>query len=146
MITGGFNGIGRASALAFAPEGADIVIGGRRDEAGHALADELRAGGGQAEYVRADVRRADEVRNLVDALVRRFGRRELAVKDAGTQGEPGPITEQTGDSDAATCDTKVLGTNLRLKRETRGMLGHRRGSIVNRSSTWGRRGAPGASQ
>src|SRR3954466_13251645 len=65
LITGALTGIGRATALAFAQEGARIVISGRRDEEGAALASELRGVGGEAEFIRADVRDEDEVRRLL---------------------------------------------------------------------------------
>ena len=98
LITGALTGIGRATALAFAHEGARVVVSGRRDEAGEALATELRALGAEAEYVRADVRREDDVRSLVDQTVARFGRLDVAVNNAGTEGQPGPVTEQSADS------------------------------------------------
>jgi NAD(P)-dependent dehydrogenase (short-subunit alcohol dehydrogenase family) len=145
LITGALTGIGRATALAFAREGARIVVSGRRDEAGRALATELRALGAQAEFVRADVRHEDEVRSLVDKTVERFGRLDVAVNNAGTEGKPGPVTEQSADSYAATFDTNVLGTLLSMKHELRVMLPRGRGSIVNLSSTMGSRGAPGSS-
>ena len=78
LITGALTGIGRATALAFAQEGARIVISGRRDEEGAALASELRVVGGEAEFIRADVRDEDEVRRLVDRTVERFGRLDVA--------------------------------------------------------------------
>jgi NAD(P)-dependent dehydrogenase (short-subunit alcohol dehydrogenase family) len=66
LITGALTGIGRATALAFAREGARIVVSGRRDEAGNALTQELRSLGVEAEFIRADVRHEDEVRDLID--------------------------------------------------------------------------------
>src|SRR5580658_4479844 len=105
LITGALTGIGRATALAFAHEGARVVVSGRRDETGQALAAELRALGVEAEYVRADVRHEDEVRSLVDQTVARFGRLDVAVNNAGTEGRPGPVTEQSAESYAATFDT-----------------------------------------
>ena len=145
IITGAGSGIGRATALAFAHEGARIVVSGRRDEAGQALATELRALGAESEFVHADVRREDDVRKLVDRTVERFGRLDVAVNNAGTEGQPGPLTEQSAETYAATFDTNVLGTILSLKHEMRVMLAQRHGSIVNLSSTMGSRGAAGAS-
>src|SRR6204780_3894868 len=117
LITGGLTGIGRATALVFAQEGARVVISGRRDDAGQALVTELRALGAEAEFVHADVRHEDDVRNLVDQTVERFGRLDVAVNNAGTEGEPGPITEQSAESYTATFDTNVLGVLLCLKHE-----------------------------
>ena len=145
LITGALTGIGRATALAFAQEGAQIVVSGRRDDLGEALVSELRALGAEAEFVRADVRHESDVQNLVDRTVARFGRLDVAVNNAGTEGKPGPVTEQTAETYAATFDTNVLGVLLSMKHELRAMQAQGFGSIVNLSSTMGQRGAPGAS-
>jgi NAD(P)-dependent dehydrogenase (short-subunit alcohol dehydrogenase family) len=145
LITGALTGIGRATALAFAREGAKVVVSGRRAKAGQALAGELRDLGAEAEFVQADVRHEDDVRNLVDQTISRFGRLDVAVNNAGTEGQPGPVLDQTADSYAATFDTNVLGTVLSLKHELRVMQPQGYGSIVNISSTMGHKAAPGAS-
>ena len=145
LITGGLTGIGRAAAVAFAKKGAKVVVAGRRDEVGQALAKELRSLGSEAEFINADVRKEDDVRALVDKTVARFGRLDAAVNAAGTEGKPGPVTEQTAESYAATFDTNVLGTLLSMKHELRVMLPQGSGSIVNISSTYGHEGAMGAS-
>jgi NAD(P)-dependent dehydrogenase (short-subunit alcohol dehydrogenase family) len=146
LITGALTGIGRATAIAFASEGASLVVAGRREEAGQQLAAELRTLGATAEFVRADVRHEDEVRDLVDKTVARFGRLDVAVNNAGTEGKGGPITEQTADSYAATFETNVLGVILSLKHEVRVMQDQGNGgSIINISSTYGHEGAAGAS-
>ena len=93
LITGALTGIGRATALAFAHDGARIAISGRRDDAGQQLLAELRALGADAEYWRADVRHEDDVRALVDKTVERFGHLDIAINNAGTEGQPGPVTE-----------------------------------------------------
>jgi NAD(P)-dependent dehydrogenase (short-subunit alcohol dehydrogenase family) len=105
----------------------------------------LRNLGAEAEFVRVDVRHDDEVRNLIDQTVARFGRLDVAVNNAGTEGKPGPVTEQSEESYAATFDTNVLGTLLSMKHELRVMQPQGSGSIINLSSTMGQRGAPGAS-
>ena len=107
LITGGLTGIGRAAAVAFAKKGAKVIVAGRRDEAGMTLARELRDLGAEAEFINADVRKEDDVRALVDKTVARFGRLDVAVNNAGTEGSPGPITDQTAESYAATFDTNV---------------------------------------
>jgi len=145
LITGALTGIGRAAAVAFARKGATVVVTGRRDEAGKALAEELRALGAEAEFISADVRNEDDVRDLVDETVARFGRLDVAVNNAGTEGQPGPITDQTAQTYAATFDTNVLGVLLSMKHEVRVMQQQGSGSIVNVSSTNGHRGAAGAS-
>ena len=145
LITGALSGIGRAAAVAFAKKGAKVVVAGRRDEAGKVLVKELRSFGSEAEFINADVRKEDDVRALVDKTVARFGRVDAAVNAAGTEGQPGPVTEQTAESYAATFDTNVLGTLLSMKHELRVMQAQGRGSIVNISSTYGHEGAAGAS-
>jgi NAD(P)-dependent dehydrogenase (short-subunit alcohol dehydrogenase family) len=145
LITGALTGIGRATALAFAEERARIVVSGRRDEEGKALAAELHALGVEAEFIRADVRHEDDVRGLVDRTVARFGQLDIAVNNAGTEGKPGPVTEQSAESYAATFDPNVLGTVLSMKHELRVMQAQEHGSIINLSSTMGHRAAAGAS-
>ena len=145
LITGALTGIGRATALAFAREGARVVISGRNAEEGKKLTAELQKLGADAEFLRSDVRHDDEVRDLVDKTVARFGRLDAAVNCAGTEGKPGPVTEQTAETYAATFDTNVLGTLLSMKHELRVMLAQGSGSIVNVSSTYGHVGAAGAS-
>ena len=88
LITGALTGIGRATALAFAQQGDRIVVSGRRDEAGDALTRELRDLGVEAEFIRADVRHEDDVRDLVDGAVARFGRLDAAANCAGTTASP----------------------------------------------------------
>ncbi|NEU94489.1 SDR family NAD(P)-dependent oxidoreductase [Bradyrhizobium uaiense] len=145
LITGALTGIARATALAFARKGAKVVASGRHEGAGSALATELRTAGAEAEFVRADVRLEEDVRALVDATVKRFGRLDVAVNAAGTEGKPGPATEQTAESYAATFDTNVLGTILSMKHELRVMQAQGSGSIINISSTFGHEGGAGAS-
>src|ERR1700736_5781562 len=145
LITGALTGIGRATAIAFAQEGARIIVSGRREEEGRNLETELRKLGAEAEFMRSDVRHEDDVRSLIDQTVKRFGRLDAAVNNAGTEGKPGPVVEQSPESYAATFDTNVLGTLLSMKHELRVMLPQGSGSIINVSSTYGRAGAPGAS-
>ncbi len=145
LITGALTGIGRATATAFAEEGARLVVSGRHEDVGKALVSELRGLGAEAEFIRVDVRHDDEVRDLIDQTIARFGRLDIAVNNAGTEGKPGPVTDQTADSYTATFDTNVLGTLLSMKHELRVMQAQGRGSIVNISSTYGHEGARGAS-
>src|SRR5258708_5702189 len=142
LITGALTGIGRAAAIAFARKGAKVVISGRRDEAGKALASELRALGSEAEFINADVRKEADVRALVDKTVARFGRLDVAVNNAATEGQVGPITDQTAESFAATFETNVLGVVLSMKHEVRAMHAPGSGSIINISSTYGHKAPP----
>jgi len=145
LITGALTGIGRAAAIVFAQEGARIVVSGRREKEGQELVAQLQGLGAEAIFVRTDVRKDEDVLNLVDQTVKRFGRLDIAVNTAGTEGVPGPVTKQTAENFAATFDTNVLGTLLSMKHELRAMLPQRSGSIVNVSSAYGSVGAPGAS-
>ncbi len=141
LITGALTGIGRATALNFARQGYNVVISGRRSDAGQALADDLRKFGPEAEFMQADVRHEEDIRRLVDGTIERFSRLDVAVNNAGAEGVSGPITDQTPESYAATFDTNVLGVLLSLKHELRVMQPQGFGSIVNISSTMGERGA-----
>ena len=145
LITGALTGIGRAAAIIFAQEVAHIVVSGRRDKEGEALVAELQGLGAEAIFVRTDVRKDEDVRNLVDQTVKRFGRLDIAVNNAGTEGLRGLVTEQTAESYADTFDTNVLGVLLSMKHELRAMLPQGSGSIVNVSSAYGSVGAAGAS-
>jgi NAD(P)-dependent dehydrogenase (short-subunit alcohol dehydrogenase family) len=145
LITGALTGIGRATAIAFASKGARVVVSGRRDEVGQALARELQALGTGAEFINADVRKEDDVRALVDTTLARFGRLDVAVNNAGTEGDRGVITGETAESYARTFDTNVLGVILSMKHEVRAMQAQGSGSIINISSTYGHEGAAGAS-
>src|SRR5271156_1500245 len=141
LITGALTGIGRATAFAFAKERATVVVSGRREAEGMALEKDLRDLGAEAAFILADVRQEDQVRNLVEQTIGRFGRLDVAVNNAGTEGKPGPLTEQTSDSYAAMFDTNVLGTFLSLKHELLVMQPQGSGSVINISSTMGERGA-----
>lgn len=143
LVTGALTGIGRATAIAFAKAGARVVVSGRRDDAGRSLVTELHELNAEAEFVRADVRHEEDVRNLVDQAVAQFGQLDVAVNNAGTLGTPGPLTEQSAESYAAIFDTNVLGLVLSMKHELRVMQAQRHGSIVNLSSIVGHKALPG---
>jgi len=145
LITGALTGIGRATAIAFAKGGARLVVSGRRETEGRDLEAELRRLGAEASFFQADVRRETEVRELVDQTAARFGRIDVAINSAGTEGKPGLIVDQTVESYTATFDTNVLGVLLSLKHELRVMTAQKSGSIVNISSTYGHQGGAGAS-
>src|SRR5258707_14516735 len=108
LITGALTGIGRAAAIIFAQEGARVVVSGRRDKQGQELVAELKALGAEAIFVRTDARKDEDVRNAVDQTVERFGRLEIAANNAGTDGLPAPVTEQTAASQASTVHSDAL--------------------------------------
>ncbi|KAK9489137.1 hypothetical protein V1508DRAFT_407250 [Lipomyces doorenjongii] len=128
LITGALTGIGRAVALAFAREGNAQIQ----------LASEIHALGAEAEFIYADVRNEDDA-------VERFGRLDVAVNNAGTEGSPEPIVNQTEDSYRSMFESNVLGTVLSLKHEVRVMTTQGRGSIITISSTFGHKPFAGAS-
>lgn len=144
LITGALTGIGRATAKAFAEDGYRVVVSGRREAEGEALAQELRADGAEAHFIRADVRNEDEVKALVDGAVARFGRLDVAVNNAGTEGQPGALVDHTPERYAATFDTNVLGVLNSLKHELRVLQAQGSGAIVNVSSVVGKLGFAGA--
>jgi NAD(P)-dependent dehydrogenase (short-subunit alcohol dehydrogenase family) len=144
LITGALTGIGRATAFAFARDGANVVVSGRREDAGDRLAKELADVGGQAEFVRADVRFDEDLRRLVDRAVERFGRIDVAFNNAGVDAAV-PIAEVTEGAYADIFDTNVRGTLLSVKHEFRVMRESGGGSIINSSSTYGLMGYPAAS-
>ena len=141
LITGALTGIGRAAAIAFAQDGARVVVSGRRKAEGKALEEELRRLGTEAEFVIADVRREDEVSDLVDRAVTRFGRLDVVVNNAGVEGKPGAVTDVSADAYTALFDTNVLGTLWGLKHALRVMQPQGSGNVINISSTFGERGA-----
>jgi NAD(P)-dependent dehydrogenase (short-subunit alcohol dehydrogenase family) len=146
LITGALTSIGRATARTFAERGAMVAVSGRHLDAGEALAAELIASGAKAaEFLKADIRHEDEVRALADQIVERFGRIDIAVNNAGSDGQMGSLVEQTPETYAGIFDTNVLGTLLSLKHELRVMQAQGSGSIVNLSSIYGQKGFPGAS-
>jgi NAD(P)-dependent dehydrogenase (short-subunit alcohol dehydrogenase family) len=141
LITGALTGIGRATAIAFAKERARLVVSGRKEAEGKSLEAELRGLGAEAEFVVADVRHEKDISNLIDRAVARFGRLDVAINNAGTEGKPGPLTDVSVETYSAMFDTNVLGVVLSLKHELRIMQAQGSGSIVNISSTMGERGA-----
>jgi NAD(P)-dependent dehydrogenase (short-subunit alcohol dehydrogenase family) len=130
LITGALTGIGRATAMAFAAAGANVVVAGRREEDGKVLEKELRELGAEAEFVKVDVRHEPELQSLVDETVKRFGRLDVAVNNAGTEGAKGPVTSQTPETYASTFETNVLGVLMSMKHELRVMLPRARAALL----------------
>ncbi|KTD32812.1 acetyoacetyl CoA reductase [Legionella nautarum] len=144
LITGALAGIGKATALAFAQQGAKLVISGRKKELGLSLAKELKALGSEVEFIQTDVRYEPEVRSLIDQTVKHFGHLDVAVNNAGTEGAMTPIVESTVDNYQLTFDTNVLGVFLCMKYELQVMMSQGSGSIINLSSIAGKKGFPTA--
>jgi NAD(P)-dependent dehydrogenase (short-subunit alcohol dehydrogenase family) len=144
LITGGTSGIGQTTAIAFAKAGAKVVLSGRRDKEGEAVAAEIRSAGGTAHFIRADVAVEQEVKNLVDETVAKFGRLDIAFNNAGIEWM-GPLTGATEADYRRTFDINVWGVLASLKYEIPAMLKTGGGAIVNTSSVVGHIGMAGAS-
>lgn len=140
LVTGGGVGIGRATVLAFAREGARVVIGNRNSERGEEVVAAIRAAGGQASFLKTDVRLASEVEALVDHAVSTYGRLDIAFNNAGVFAALTPIAEAPEESYDTVIDTNVKGVWLSLKYELRQMLKQGGGVIVNNASVGGVRG------
>jgi NAD(P)-dependent dehydrogenase (short-subunit alcohol dehydrogenase family) len=145
VVTGGTSGIGRVTALALAKAGAKVVIAGRRESEGRQVVAEIKAAGGEAIFQRTDVTDEAQVAALVDRTLATYGRIDIAINNAGYEGDMAPISHQTADNYRRTFDVNVLGTLLSLKHEIPAMLKNGGGSIVNISSIAGLVGTPGAS-
>src|SRR5436190_4129726 len=142
LVTGGGSGIGRATALAFAREGAQVVIGNRNVQRGEETVSMIREAGGTAGFQPADVLVAADIEALVDHAVTTYGRLDLAFNNAGIEGDVAPLIEQTEANYDAVMDVNVKGVWLSMKYEIPRMLEHGGGAIVNCSSVAGLIGFP----
>lgn len=142
LITGGSSGIGRATAEAFAAQGAQVVIASRGQERGEAVAEAIRAAGGEAVWLPADVSQAEQVEALVAEVVRRFGRLDCAFNNAGSGGGGGWLVDISEDDWERTIAGFLKSTWLCMKYEIRAMLETGGGAIVNNSSVDGARAFP----
>ena len=143
LVTGGGSGIGRATALAFARDGARVVIGNRNVQRGEETVSMIRAAGGTASFRRTDVLVAADIEALVKHAVSEYGGLDLAFNNAGIEGEPRPLAEQTEANYDAVMDINVKGVWLSMKYEIPQMLDQGGGAIVNCSSVAGVIGFPG---
>jgi len=137
LVTGGTSGIGRATAFAFAREGARVVVSGRREKEGAETVELIRGAGGNAIFVQADVTEEDEVVELIKWTVETFGRLDVAFNNAGAIGVRGPLAETTTDSYQRVFDVNVKGVFFSMKHEIRQMLKQGGGVIVNNASIVG---------
>ena len=143
LVTGGGTGIGRATAIAFAREGAQVVIGNRNSEAGESVVNAIRESGGEASFLRTDVAVEDDIKALVDLAVSKYGRLDAAFNNAGIGGLSGPLAEQTNENYDEVMGTNVKGLWLSMKYEIQAMLKAGGGAIVNNSSVGGLLGFAG---
>jgi NAD(P)-dependent dehydrogenase (short-subunit alcohol dehydrogenase family) len=134
LITGATSGIGRAAARLFAAEGARVSFCGRREQLGRGVENEIKARGGEALYVRADVRVESEVKDFVDETVRKYGRLNVAFNNAGITLEK-PLHEYSVQDWDDVISTNLRGVFVAMKYEIPHMLAGGGGNIVVTSSS-----------
>lgn len=144
LVTGGTSGIGSATALAFAREGAKVVVSGRREKEGNEIVSLIKKNGGEGMFIKTDVSSEADVAALVTKTLSAYGRLDAAFNNAGIEGETGKQThEQSVENYRAVMDINVLGVLLAMKHEVSAMLKNGGGAIVNNSSVGGLIGFPG---
>lgn len=144
LITGASSGIGRATALAFAREGAQVVVASRRIVEGEETTQLVKDRGGEAMFVQTDVAKASEVEALVDKTVAMYGRLDIAFNNAGVQGALKKLIDITESDFEFIININLKGVLLSMKYEIIQMLKQGGGAIVNTSSSFGLLGAPAA--
>ncbi len=146
LVTGGTSGIGKASAIAFAQAGAKVVVAGRRQSEGDSVVDEIQINGGDAIFVKTDVTDEAQVQALVEQVIATYGHLDIALNNAGIEGEFGiPTAEQTADHYKQVFEVNVKGVLLSMKHEISAMFANGGGAIVNTASVMSTVGLPGAS-
>lgn len=143
LITGGGNGIGRATALGFAARGAKVVVVDRDSAAGEATAGIVRQQGGEALFVQADVTQADSVKAYVDKAVATFGRIDCFHNNAGIEGKVDSIVDYDEAMFDSVMAVNVRGVFLGMKYVLKQMIAQKSGAVVNTASTAGLMGSPG---
>ncbi len=143
LVTGGTSGIGRAAAIAYAREGAKVVVAGRRAAEGEETVRLVRAQGREAMFVPTDVAQEAQVKNLIGRTLEQFGRLDFAFNNAGIEHEPTPFLEQTVETYDQVMDINVKGVWLSMKYEIPAMLKTGGGAIINTSSALGVIAFPG---
>ncbi len=144
LVTGGTSGIGRAAAVAFAREGAKVVVAGRRAVEGEDTVRLIREQGGEGLFLPTDVTQEPQVKNLVGRTLERFGRLDLAFNNAGLEQVPTPFLEQSVQTFDQVMNVNVKGVWLSMKHEIPALLQSGGGAIVNTSSVAGVVGFAGA--
>lgn len=141
LVTGGNAGIGKAIALAFAQQGANVVISGRRTHEGEATVSMIKESGGEAHFVQADMSKTDDVIKMIDTCIKLYGGLDIAVNNAGIEGTPYiPIADYQEEVWDEVIDVNLKGVWLCMKYEIPAMLQRGKGAIVNISSVAGLKG------
>ena len=136
LITGGNSGIGRATALLFAREGAKVALTGRDEERGKRVVEEIKKASGTAIFIRSDVRIAEDCRQAVDKTLREFGRLDILFNNAGVY-YPHTVVDCPEEEWDLTIDINLKGTYLMSKLVLPAMIAQGGGSIINNGSGWG---------
>jgi NAD(P)-dependent dehydrogenase (short-subunit alcohol dehydrogenase family) len=145
LITGATSGIGRSAAIAWAKEGARLVLAGRRQAEGEATLQMVREAGGEGVFLRADVSRESDIERLVGTALDRYGRLDCALNNAGVEGRAGLVTEQDEANFDHVFSINVKGCFFAMKHEIAAMQLTGGGAIVNNASVGGLVGMPGMS-
>ena len=143
IVAGATSGTGRAAAIAYAREGAKVVVAGRRATEGEETVRLLQAQGGEGIFVKTDVSKAVQVKELVERTLQKFGRLDVAFNNAGIEQVPLPFLEQDEETFDQVVDINAKGVWLCMKYEIPAMLKTGGGSIVNTASVFGVIGVPG---
>jgi NAD(P)-dependent dehydrogenase (short-subunit alcohol dehydrogenase family) len=143
LVTGGTSGIGRATALRFAQEGAKVVIAARRENLGNELVAEITRAGGEALFVKTDVTVLSQIDDLFKTIVERYGRLDCAFNNAGVGCSPKPVNQATMEEFAVVMNTNVRGLFYCMKQEIPIMVKQGGGAIVNTSAVAGIRAEEG---
>jgi NAD(P)-dependent dehydrogenase (short-subunit alcohol dehydrogenase family) len=142
MLTGATSGIGKATAQTLAIKGVSVMVSGRREEVSRRAVDDIRARGGEASFVFADVDEEASVRQLIQSTVEKYGRLDMAVNNAGVSNETSKIGDSDPEKFRKMLQTNVMGVYLCMKYELQQMLKNGGGSIVNLASIAGLNGIP----
>lgn len=136
LITGGSSGMGRAAAIAFAKQGATVVIAARRDDQSQDVISQIHDGGGQAHFIKTDVANSDEIQSLIENVVDYHGHLDFAFNNAGTEGKFAPITELTENDWKRTITVNLTAVWLCMKYEIEHMLKQESGGAIVNTSSW----------
>lgn len=137
LITGATSGIGEGTAYAFAKEGGRVFFCGRRENLGKQVEAKIKSFGGEATYFRADVRNEAEIKNFVDAGVKKYGKLDIAFNNAGIEAPPKSIAELSYEEWENVMRTNITGVFLSMKYEIPNMLKNGGGAIINTASVGG---------
>lgn len=143
IVTGGSSGIGKATAIAFAREGAKVVVASRREKEGIETVKQVHSAGSEGLFIKTDVSKETDVSAMVEKTIATYGHLDYAFNNAGIEQIPTPLVEQTEETFDQVMDINVKGVWLCMKHQIPQMLKNGGGAIVNMSSVAGIVGTPG---